>query len=262
MHKKNVIAIILTAVIFISAAVLGVSSVYRVSAVTLDAPVISEAAKEEAAELQKLLLERYKNESIFFVKGEEAGEDFAKFPYFRMTSFKKAYPNRLVVTASEDAEVYAFKQGELYYILGVDGTILGTRAEPSNRSDGADNVIVTGAFVSGERGEKIAGDACVPWFLELGAEASRLLNGFRSNVSAAEIFQPTVSPADVTFCLFMREGVKVNVHNPGTLTKKKTEAFVEKYLSLEDQERLGGRIEVTDDALSPGEVIVSYSRET
>ena len=80
MHKRNVIAILLTAVIFISAAVLGVSAVYRVNAVTLDASVVSEAAQAEADELQKLLLERYKDESVFFVKPEEAEADFAEFP--------------------------------------------------------------------------------------------------------------------------------------------------------------------------------------
>ena len=47
MHKRNIIAIILTAVIFVAAVVLGVSTVYRVNAVTLDVSLVSEAAKAE-----------------------------------------------------------------------------------------------------------------------------------------------------------------------------------------------------------------------
>lgn len=122
MHKRNVIAIILTALIFIAAALLGVSSVYRVSAVTLDVSVISEAAKGEADELQRKLAERYRDESIFFVEKQEAEEEFAAFPYFRMVSFKKTYPNRLVIQASEDAELFAVDRGNGYYYLGGDGT--------------------------------------------------------------------------------------------------------------------------------------------
>ena len=118
MHKRNVIAIILTALIFIAAALLGVSSVYRVSAVTLDVSVISEAAKGEADELQRKLAERYRDESIFFVEKQEAEEEFAAFPYFRMVSFKKTYPNRLVIQANEDAELFAVDRGNGYYILG------------------------------------------------------------------------------------------------------------------------------------------------
>lgn len=59
----------------------------------------------------------------------------------------------------------------------------------------------------------------------------------------------------------MREGVKVYVRNPQNLTEKKASAFVSLYLSLKSEERLGGRIEVTDDALNPGEVRVSYSKK-
>ena len=260
MHKRNVIAILLTAVIFISAAVLGVSAVYRVNAVTLDASVVSEAAKSEADELQKLLLERYKDESVFFVKPEEAEADFAEFPYFRMTAFKKAYPNRLIVSAKEDPEVFAVKHAEEYYILGADGTILGIRGNASNRSDGADNIIVKGLSASGKRGEIIGGDECIPLLLTVFEAASGILGGVRSNVVSVEVMRPTTSAEDTSFCLTMREGVKAYIRNPGTLTVVKAEKFAEFYLSLEDTERLGGRIEVTDDAVNPGNVRVFYSK--
>ena len=53
MRIRNVVAVVLTAIVFLSAAALGVSNVYRVDAVTLDVSVISDAAREEADALQK-----------------------------------------------------------------------------------------------------------------------------------------------------------------------------------------------------------------
>ena len=236
MHKRNIIAIILTAVIFVAAVVLGVSTVYRVNAVTLDVSLVSEAAKAEADELQKLLLKRYEDESIFSVKENDAEEDFAQFPYFRMTSFKKAYPNRLVISASEDTEVFAVE------------------------NDGEYNIIVKGLSASGKRGEIIGGDECIPLLLTVFEAASGILGGVRSNVVSVEVMRPTTSAEDTSFCLTMREGVKAYIRNPGTLTVVKAEKFAEFYLSLEDTERLGGRIEVTDDAVNPGNVRVFYSK--
>ena len=260
MHKRNIIAIILTAVIFVAAVVLGVSTVYRVNAVTLDVSLVSEAAKAEADELQKLLLKRYEDESIFSVKENDAEEDFAQFPYFRMTSFKKAYPNRLVISASEDTEVFAVENDGEYYILGADGTILGIRGNASNRSDGADNIIVKGLSASGKRGEIIGGDECIPLLLTVFETLSNIWGGARSNVVSVEVMRPTTSAEDTYFCFMMREGVKAYIRNPGTLTVVKAEKFAEFYLSLEDTERLGGRIEVTDDAVNPGNVRVFYSK--
>ena len=261
MHKRNIIAIILTVIIFIAAAMLGISSVYRVSAVTLDVSVISEAAKDEAEELQQKLLERYKDESIFFVEKQEAEEEFAAFPYFRMVSFQKTYPNRLVIQASEDAELFAVDRGNGYYILGSDGTVLGIREDSANRSDGADNIVVTGLSAFGEKGELLGGDENIPYLLTFCSRASLLLDGLRSNVASIEVMKPTSDAKDVRFCLSMREGVKVYVSTPRNLTEKKASAFVSLYLSLKSEERLGGRIEVTDDAYNPDGVRVSYSKK-
>ena len=67
MRMKNLIAILLTAVIFVAVAVLGVSTVYRVSAVTLEVSVVSDDARTEASTLEKQLSALYKKESIFSV---------------------------------------------------------------------------------------------------------------------------------------------------------------------------------------------------
>lgn len=260
MRKRSIITILLTILVFSAAVVLGVSSVYRVNAVTLEVSVISEVAEEEADSLQKKLLSRYQSESIFFVSKRAAEEEFAAFPYFRMVSFRKQYPNRLVIEATEDAEMFAVEKGDgNYYILGPDGTILGVRGDTANRSDGAENILVTGLSATGNRGEILTGDECIRPLIDFCAEADSRLNGLRSNLVSVEVMKPTSSSADISFCLVLREGVKAYVRNPLNLTQEKAKAFADFYLSLDTDERLGGRIEVTDDALNPGQVRVFYS---
>lgn len=260
MHKRSIITILLTILVFSAAVVLGVSSVYRVNAVTLEVSVISEVAEEEADSLQKKLLSRYQSESIFFVDERAAEEEFAAFPYFRMVSFRKQYPNRLVIEATEDAEMFAVEKGDgNYYILGPDGTILGVRGDTANRSDGAENILVTGLSATGNRGEILTGDECIRPLIDFCAEADSRLNGLRSNLVSVEVMKPTSSSADISFCLVLREGVKAYVRNPLNLTQEKAKDFADFYLSLDTDKRLGGRIEVTDDALNPGQVRVFYS---
>ena len=113
----------------------------------------------------------------------------------------------------------------------------------------------------GEKGERLGGDENISYLLTLCSTVSLQLDGLRSNVLSIEVTKPSSVAKDVSFCLSMREGVKVYVRNPQNLTEKKASAFVSLYLSLKSEERLGGRIEVTDDALNPGEVRVSYSKK-
>lgn len=278
MHKRSIITILLTILVFSAAVVLGVSSVYRVNAVTLEVSVISEVAEEEADSLQEKLLSRYQSESIFFVDERAAEEEFAAFPYFRMVSFRKQYPNRLVIEATEDAEMFAVEKGDgNYYILGPDGTILGVRGDTANRSDGGANVVVTGLSASGEKGEVLGGDGCIPALLSFCRAADSVLNGLRSNVVSVEVVRPTSSSEDMYFCLSMREGVKIYVHNPENLTAAKAERALGFYLGtlpdrpeesedrqewMTDAKRLGGRIIVTDDAYDGENVLVSYDPQT
>lgn len=275
-HIRNAIAIVLTVIVFLAAATLGVTTVYRVNAVTLDVSVISDAARQEAEALQKNLLGRYEGQNIFLADTAEAEEEFSAFPYFRLLSFRREYPNRLVIGASEDAEVFAVEQSDgTYCILGADGTVLGIRSDYANRSDGAANVVLKGLSASGEKGEILGGDECIPALLSFCAEADALLNGFRSNVVSLEVVRPTSSPENMYFCLSMREGVKIFVFNPANLTAMKAERAFGFYLGtqpdhpgeenpkwLTDADRLGGRITVTDDGYDPEKVLVRYDPQT
>lgn len=260
MRIKTFVTILLTAVILIAAATLGVTTVYRVSAVTLEVSVVSEEAKAEAESLEARLSARYKKQNIFTVKSGAAKEEFADYPYFRLTGFKRSYPNRLIVTATEDAEVYAAEKPDSsgYYILGADGTLLCERTTPENRTDKKNNVILKGVFVSGELGS-VPEDKDFTAALAFCCSIDGLFGGIRSNVVSVSLRAPASSSEYSVLQIDMREGVKVNVYNPSGESGKKAAAFCEFYCGLSAAERLSGRIDVTDFALENGSYRVTYS---
>ena len=119
MKKKNVLIVILTVLVILSATVLGVANVYRVDSVCVSATTVSKQAEEEVGELQARLEQAYSGENSFFATREFADEIIVDFPYFIITSFEKSYPNRIVIGIAEDAEVFALPSvdGTSYYIL-------------------------------------------------------------------------------------------------------------------------------------------------
>lgn len=259
MQKKNVLIIILTTLVFLSAACLGVISVFRINFVTVNAPVVSTEAKEEAEQLQKKLYEAYEGENIFSADETLATEVFEQFPYFKMTSFAKEYPNRIVIQATEDVELFAFEKDETtYYILGADGTLLGERDSSINRSDNASNIVVTGVEIEAQVGEIATNDECLAWLYSFCDKTSELLGGIRKNVTAIEILRPTSSATEMMFKIHFKEGVVAYVRNPASFTENKAEELVKKYVSLSDSQRLRGMIVITDNTQN---VIVDYSQD-
>ena len=253
--RKKAIVIILTALVFIAVAILGVSTVFHVRSVEVNAAVISTAANEEAEELQRRLLAAYDKDSTFSVNDKKAKEIVEDFPYFRITGFSKKYPDKIVLNVSEDAEVFAMEKAgsEDYYILGADGTILAIRTSTENRLDNSPNVIVSGEGlnVTGEKGEKINGGDNVNAMLDFCSIMTEKLNGLRDNVVSIQVAKHAPE-----LCITMREGVKIYVGEPSVMTTEKAVAAAEKYLSLTDAQRMKGRIAVT---VSNGELLISYS---
>lgn len=252
MKKKNFLIIILTVLVFLSAAVLGVATVYRVNEVTVDAATVSKAAKSEAQALQKELDEIYEKQSIFFVEQDLANEIVSRYPYFRITGFEKAYPNRLIVSVSEDEEVYALpceNSADGYYILGTDGTVLGVREDYNNRSDVTGemkNVLITGLSVTGEKGGALSGDSALSYTLDFCGKLHELLGGIRRNILTVEVIKGGSAADTVTLRLTTFEGVKLYIRNPSLLTQEKAALAVEKYFALSDAQRTVGMIAVLD----------------
>ncbi len=250
--NKKVLTIVLTALMFLSCIALGVATVFRVSDVAVVASVVSEQAKSDAENLKKELASLYVTENIFSVEQSKMQSVLSKYPYLCVTDFKKSYPNKVVVSVSEDADVYAVedKDGK-YYILGREGNVLEYRSSSLNRLDGKENVYLKGVTVSNVGG-LLSGDDCWDSMLTLCKSMDEKLGGIRSNVISVEI----LSRSPETFYLItMREGVKVYIRNPIALTKEKADIAMDKYLSLSDSERMTGRLMIFD---AVGEVFAQY----
>ena len=85
-NMKKILTIVLSVLIFLAAAFIGVANVYRVDGVVLDAKTVSEEAKIEAKQMQVELEEAYRGESSLFAKNEAALAIIEKYPYFRLTA--------------------------------------------------------------------------------------------------------------------------------------------------------------------------------
>ena len=257
--RKKWLIILLTVALFLGATVLGVSATFRVNAVTLHSSEISQSAKTEAEDLLKRLEDVYVNESIFDVKRSDADAVLSEFPYFRITSFKRSYPNRVVIELVEGEEVYAMEganeQGE-YYILNGEGTVLGVRADSNNRLDGARNVLLKGYTCVGEKGKKLTGDVAFAATLTVCAEISQKLNGIRGNVQHVEVVARTDTEDGIVLRLKMQEGVSIYVYAAETNAQEKAAKAIEKYLTLSVNELLSGNLMVYQN--SDGEVVAVY----
>lgn len=252
--RRKILVIFLTVLLFLSAAVLGVSAVFRVKSVTIEKSTVSEAAAKEAVALQERLEDAYLKDSMLFVDSAEAEEIIKEFPYFRLTGFRKEQPNKIVVSIAEDAEVYsmALADGTGYYQLGADGSVLGVSETSKNRLDGENNVVFSGFNVTFD-GSQLVGDSCYLPIMEFCQELDGLFDGIRRNVKSVDVYNRTPSKV---FVLQMFESVKMYVVDPSMLTKEKAAMAVDKYLSLSDEEKLKGCIVVSGSETEP---IVVYN---
>ena len=262
MLKRNITVIILTALVFLSAVFLGVSTVFRVSEVAIVATTVSSQAQGEVEQLQRELDEAYDKQSIFSSNEDLAKQIVEQFPYFRITGFEKDYPNRLVISLSEDEEVYALpcnnEQGE-YFILGADGTILEIRQDYTNRSDTTKqrkNLLITGLDVVGEKGGLPIGDTSFAYTLAFCDKLNELLGGIQRNITSVEVVKGGSAEDTIFLRLTTFEGVKMYIRNPSQRTDDKAIVAIEKYFSLSDSERTTGMIVVLD---TNGEPSALYS---
>ena len=252
MLKRNITIIILTALVFLSAVFLGVSTVFRVSEVAIVATTVSNQAQGEVEQIQRELDKAYDKQSIFSSNEDLAKQIIARFPYFRITGFEKDYPNRLVISLSEDEEVYALpcgnERGE-YFILGADGTILEIRQDYANRSDTTKqrkNLLITGLDVVGEKGGLPTGDTSFAYTIAFCDKVNELLGGIQRNIQSVEVVKGGSAEDTIFLRLTTFEGVKMYIRNPSLCTSDKAILAVEKYFSLSDSERTTGMIVVLD----------------
>ena len=191
----------------------------------------------------------------YFVDETEAQAVLAEYPYFRLSSFEKSYPKRLIINVTENAEIYAIEKeaGKQYLILGSDGTLLEIRDSYVNALNGEENVLLKGVNVSGVFGTIPAGDDCFATMLAMCQSFSEKLDGIRRNVVSIEVMRRN---PEVLFKVTMREGVVIYFNTPAEYTEEKVSEAIRVYQSLKQEEKLTGRIYIL---ANNGEILSQYS---
>ena len=176
------------------------------------------------------------------------------YPYFRITSFEKSYPKRIVIEITENAEVYAVEKtaGEAYYILNANGVVISIRQNPTNPLNGEENVLLKGLDLTLENGERSTDETFLT-MLSTCQAFSEELSGIRCNVVSVALIRRT---PEMVLAFTMREGVTLYISNPAQLTKEKVEVALTKYFDLSDAEKMCGRILFFENS---GQIYSDYS---
>ena len=252
--RKKILVIVLTALLLLSGTALGLSAVYRIKDVTVHLSCVTQEAREEGERLQDALENAYKNKSTFFASEKEARDVLAEYPYFRLSAFEKSFPKRLIISVTENAEIYAVDNGvNGYLILGEDGTLLEVRETHINVLNGEENVLMRGINVSADLGSVPQGDDCFVTMLSMCQAFSNHLDGIRRNVVSVEVMR---RQPEVMFKVTMREGVVIYFNAPMAYTEEKVAEAVRVYQGLQQDEKLTGRIYILE---SEGEILSQYS---
>ena len=143
-----------------------------------------------------------------------------------------------MITAKEDAEVYAVRRGDLYEICSASGAVLSLRESAKNRADGKDNLFVEG--LSATENFSLSPAYAILKTLD------EKFGGIRANVTEVRL----VSPAsdfyylDVSF----REGVKARIYTPDSRPEGKAEELYVYYAEkLTVAQRTKGAIYVPEN---------------
>ncbi len=262
MKKKSILAITVSVLLILAAVAAGLNAVYTVLSVTTRFSVRSDAGREECRILQERL-DGYSGKSILFLDLEDICAEVEKFPCLKVEEVKKNYPRTVELRVSERLERYAVErtdaEGKAFYsVLDADGIYLYDREKNENRLDGAPNILLNGfgemVFAAGER-------TSGAYVEELLASVAGFRDGdvnVRLNLVSVTFEKGASDSSTTKFTFRMQEGTRIEVNNLTALIAEKTEAAFQRYLTLEDEDKMFGVVTVNDDKLSGG-FNVSYT---
>lgn len=252
--KTRVIIVTLVSFLLLVAVVAaGLNAIFTITLVESEFAVCSEAGKRDAEAL-KAELDGFVGDSTTFLDVDDVAETVEKYPCFRVESVEKHFPKTLKVKVSERREFFAIKTGENYAVLDEEGIYL-YDGENTNRL-GGENVVLEGFDIAlGKKGSPVTGEY-LDEALAMFSVFSELLPGVRANVVSLRLAynMGQNKPENTYFVVTMREGVKIVIAKPSeNISAKADAAFRDDecgYLSLSDQLRVYGTINVIDDSES------------
>lgn len=246
--KKKVLAITAVGLILLGAVIgVALNAVFTVTDVVIRFSPLSSAGEEETYALQKRLEEDFVGKSTTFLDLEDVRAVVGEYPSFELEALEKDFPRTVTLTVSERKEAYAFRrENGTYAILDEKGRYLCDRTENLNRRKG-ENVIFEGfALETAKPGDLVKGEYLDAALSFAGVFFDRLGDARANIVSIALVKTENPLAGDYFLRLQMREGVRIEVYNPANKTVEKAEKAMEKYLSLDDVQRLYGFFDIIE----------------
>lgn len=254
MGEKRKIVVILSVAIFLFVFLLGGNTAFSVNRVDVDFALATDYNYAQAQSAREDVDRECIGKNILFLSENTAKEALEKYPYFALRSFEKKYPNVLRVEIEEKVEVFAFFDGKTYTMTDDEGKVYRTVSSNENVADGGENFLFQG--LTAQNGS-FSGDEYYAAALLCGQIANRMTGGIRTCFLSLTVEKPTKFDSQThKFVLRSKEGVELHIFNPNVLTKEKIERAAEKYLSLDDAQKIKGQIIAADDPSDPNGVIV------
>ncbi|MBO4989546.1 MAG: FtsQ-type POTRA domain-containing protein [Clostridia bacterium] len=271
--NKKLIAMICSLIFVLAGGMLLFGVTLSVNEYRLSGTIYSEQARAEASEAHQKLDEKL-GTNLLFVSEKEIRSVFDEYPYLSVLSVEKDFPKRVEIRIEEKMEVYAIPyrtaESRGYCMVDRNGLILNLKGDNANRLDGEANVPIEGIEIQNpvvgqtveESSYTVDGRTQEGAFGRL-QEALAILHdrfgGLRSCVRSVSFRSPTGEEKDETFVCAMSEGVTITLVGPGVKGTEKAEAAAARYLSLNDTQKLFGKIFVCDDAEKENGILCSYT---
>jgi len=253
MKKKVAIVTAVVAVLLLAALAAGLNAIFSVVSVKVDFTLFSEVAREDAVKLQGELDKEFVGDSTVFLDLGEVKAIAEKYPAFKVESVEKDYPRTVLMSVTEREEMFAVEKEEGgFKIYDREGVYLCDRETNENRADKAENIRLSG-FTGAE-------DRLTEAFRILKA-LDDSLKDLRMNLAAVTLHSPSTHAEDDYFVMSFREGVTCTFSGLSDRGEEKALAAVEKYLTLEDEDKMFGEIIVVEHSVS-GEIIATYTPRT
>lgn len=237
--RKRIVVLSVSVLLFFAVILVGVLTVFKVDDVALYYNDSTETGLIYRDEMKEKLDEYCLKKNILFLREPKIIALFSDTKYVNTVSVRKIYPNKIVVYAKEETEVFAVNFGGEYVMFDEMGNILSTAKENKNRADGHTNILLEGFSFDGEK-----------WLdyqeTELAFRAYQILNeeleGARSNLKSISLLKPTSSSKDDFLEIQTQEGVVMQMSAPASKMREKLLKLVSSYRSLSTEEKLFGVI--------------------
>lgn len=235
--KKKTVLIAFIAVILLAAVVAaGLHAVFTVAYIRASFTTHTPEGEVAAQELKEKL-NTYLNRSMTFLDIEEVRTTAQSNPRFRIVTAEKSFPSTIVLEIEERSAAFVIRSQEGYDVIDNEGVRIA-------QTQSAENYVeLTGDFsVSYENG--VMTGNFVPELLQMYASFIEILGEPRANFTSISLTSGGAVTRLSRFRIETREGVEIVILNPSERVSELGIAAVQKYLSLQDAQRVRGSIVV------------------